>query len=191
MRTLSFVSGVVLLALTSSMANAIPFMSSLDDHCVGCDLSSQTVGTYVDPTGTDLDGAEWIQDTSGWFVDNSNYRVWEEDLNQTGTDAVISSLFVSYDDDLIIRSKGVTLFNSSLYGISAPWTKVINVFDYVTAPFLIAGDGRLNFYVTNSENFATGVIWKGEAAAVPEPGTLALFGLGLAGLGLARRRKNA
>ncbi len=188
MRVLHLMLGAALLSMTATMAHAIPFMSSLDDQCVGCDLSNQTVGTYVDPTGTALDGADWIQDTASWFVNDAGYRIWEEDLNMTGTDAIITSLFVSYDDTLMIKSKGKTLFNSEDYSINAPWTQVIDVIALVGQPFLIAGDGRLNFWVTNSENFATGVIWKGEAS-VPEPGTLALLGMGLLGLGAARRRK--
>jgi hypothetical protein len=121
-------------------------------------------------------------------VNDAGYRIWEEDLNQTGTDAIIGSLFVSYDDDLQIKSQGNVLFDSKDYDITAPWTQVIDVIDLVGEPLLVAGNGRLNFWVKNSENFATGVIWKG-TSNIPEPGTLALLSLGLLGLGAARRRK--
>ncbi len=95
---------------------------------------------------------------------------------------------MSYDDDLVIKTKGKTIFDSEDYAINAPWTQVIDVIGLLGESFLVAGDGRLNFYITNSENYATGVIWKGETS-VPEPGTLALLSLGLLGLGAARRRK--
>jgi hypothetical protein len=163
-------------------------MSSLDDNCVDCALTDKVGNNYVDPTGTELDGATWIQDSESWFVNDAGYRIWEEDLNQTGTDAIIGSLFVSYDDDLQIKSQGNVLFDSKDYDITAPWTQVIDVIDLVGEPLLVAGNGRLNFWVKNSENFATGVIWKG-TSNIPEPGTLALLSLGLLGLGAARRRK--
>jgi len=41
--------------------------------------------------------------------------------------------------------------------------------------------------IENTAGFTTGAAFI--RASIPEPMTLALFGLGLAGLGLARRRK--
>lgn len=190
MKALSLALGVVVFSLTSAMAQAVPFMSGSDDNCVGCSLSGQIDPYYFDPVGSDLDGAIWIQDTAAWNVNNAGYRVWETDLNQTGTASIIDSLFVSYDDTLMIKSQGVTLFDSGDYSISSPWTQQIDVMALVGSPFLIAGNGRLNFWVTNSADHATGVIWKG-STAVPEPGTLALLGLGIAGLGVARRKAKA
>ena len=47
-----------------------------------------------------------------------------------------------------------------------------------------------NFDLSLSSNF-TWADWSDAAVSVPEPGTLALLGIGLAGMGLARRRKKA
>ncbi|KZY65633.1 hypothetical protein A3738_08410 [Oleiphilus sp. HI0066] len=102
----------------------------------------------------------------------------------------IDSLFVSFDDDLQIRSKGKILADINRYDVAGgnPWAQVINVYDYVNSSMILEKGGRLNFWVTNSGNGPTGIIYKGTASTVSEPAAVAILGLGLFCLGVARRR---
>lgn len=182
------IASIAIFAFASAGANA-DFMSGTGDGCTGCTLNDQTDGHYVDPTGTDLDGAVWIQPDGSWNT-LGQFSVWELDLSNTGFESIINSLFVAYDDSLMMKIAGSVVWNSSDYAIVKPWTQVIDVIGLLGHNLTVPGDGRLTFYVNNTGGPA-GVIWKGTTSvtAVPEPGTLALLGLGLAGIGFAKRKK--
>ena len=90
----------------------------------------------------------------------------------------------STDDALNVTLAG--LINES-FTLSAndPWQSVVRT-------FTVAADttGFISFNHSGKDNIGI-VLDNVSVSAVPEPGTLALLGLGLAGLGAARRRQKA
>ncbi|WP_413693941.1 PEP-CTERM sorting domain-containing protein [Psychromonas sp. KJ10-2] len=176
------------LLLSSTYVSAIAFYSGVDD--VSSSTSPTTTltdddGNWIDPTGTALDGATWVQPTDAWEVDDSSFYYYEVDLVDS-VDYNLTSLFVSYDDDSIVSIGDTVIFDSETSGIEKAWKGVYDIFDSSFSSLLITSDDKLTFAVVNSNNDATGVIWSG-TASVPEPSMLFVLGFGL--IAFAYRRK--
>ena len=211
---MKFLTSIAAVALTigSAAAFAVPtlapieFMSNTsDDTCstsTSCETPTPLPGTYVDPASNwQLTGAQWLFANDSWQV-IGDWSAIETDLSNTDDNDYVQSLFVSYDDQLKIQvgSDGTSwtnIFDSGTETIDQAWTQVIDIIGY-TGAFYVGENESLRFLVSNTGYYPnnpgnggpTGVIWKG-AANVPEPGSLALLGLGLIGLGFARKKAKA
>lgn len=195
---MNILKGIVITAFVMSSAftygATIDFMSGDgNDICrasspdiAPSDCSNTVASAYVDPTGTDLDGAMWLQTDGSYGTAASSWSVWERDFGNLTEDMVITSLFAAYDDDLIIKIGNDVMYTSDP-GNWNQWATVTNVLN--GAQWTVGAGEKLKFFVKNSHNGPTGVIWKGSATSVSEPGSLALLGLGIAGLGLYRRKQ--
>ena len=138
-----------------------------------------SISAFVEPVGTmGLMSFSTTPDISfsvqARSVDLTNGRV-VVDLSALGhyEESLLASLFADSVIDL-----------ATLFGTSADAITGVESLDY----FEIAWNND-SFFVFSNGMLAEGWGFTGYNAAIPEPATLAIIGLGLAGLGWARRRQ--
>jgi len=181
------------LLFSTTYASAISFYSDITDPSNSTSpTSTRTDVAWLDPTGTALNGATWIQPDSSWEVNNSNYSFYELDFSNS-IDYTLTSLFISFDDDVIVSIGSDVIFDSSTLSITESWKNVFDVFSFSSFNTLISSSDNLTFAVDNTKDGPTGVIWSGTADAVvdvPEPSMLFVLGLGLIAFAY-KRNKNS
>jgi hypothetical protein len=128
-------------------------------------LADGSIGLNNADTGIDFTSHQF-----GYYLGTANGPTFYSDssLNQNGSDQMVAL-------------QGKNIDTVQIPGVSAGlWTN---------NEFVLAWEDKL--YAGSDKDFNDLVVMVGSVLPVPEPGTLALLGLGIAGLGAARRRQKS
>lgn len=169
-------------------AEAVPVTWTLEGTLISYSLESGTANgsfTYDADTGefsnislTTSFGRTYTQFYSD-FYDPLEGLMFFQEGDPTGSSLAL--VLHSIHLPMLTNAGGVLQVNQEVFGGPA---EVRCDFNGCTNPF------QFIVVLSNWDQRAVSTL-TGVPSSVPEPGTLALFGLGLAGLGLARRRRSA
>lgn len=135
---------------------------------------------------------------------SSGYFTYDDTIVPVGGSQVLGSALtdlaftwnsISYDEtsalSILLTFTSTGDLEGAIFGSSCDGNgcgRVAGQSDWIISSFFT----RPFFYMMASGTDGEGsVTWTRRAESVPEPGTFALFGIALAGVGLARRRKRA
>lgn len=147
----------------------------------------------LDITGWTLTGGEYSSASEGFFreFDNSGWAVLSQNITTTSGNQYDLS-FDTFASQIGGNEFAWSVDNGATLNYITTTTSWVTNTDMFTA---VDGTTNVAFYMATNSGTGTwrldNVSVTGAVAAVSEPGSLALFGLGLAGIGFMRKKKAA